>query len=200
MKPLILLILLALINPSSQNDTAWVLAKEKNAIQVYTRAYTNSEIQEFKAITQTSKGIQLIENLIEDVEAYPDWKENIGDAKILEQLDQNNLIVWYVVKAPWPFTNRDMVAHMTKSVNEKGVITYSITNSSDYIKEKEDMIRIKEAEGNWQLTPMPNGEVKISYQFYADPAGSLPEWVINMFIVDAPFQMFESLLQQISDT
>ena len=198
LKSLILLIVFLFSYPEGPTDSNWVLEKSKNDIKVYTRSYANSEIQEFKAISLTTRSLGLLENLINNVEDYPEWQLNISSANILKQLDKNDLYVWYVIKLPWPFTNRDMIAHMTKSVSEGGIITYHITNAPDYIKEKENLIRIKNAEGKWRFTPMPNGEIEIYYQFYADPGGNLPEWVINMFIVDAPYQTFLNLHQRIS--
>ena len=202
MKTLLLFTFLVFNFPNSYNgpkEAEWDLAKQKNNIKIYTRTYENSAIQEFKAITFTSNPIASLEKTIENVEGYTNWQLSIGEVKILKRLENNDLYVWYSIKLPWPFTDRDMITMMHKSVNEDGVITYKITNAPDYIAVKEDLIRIREAEGKWQLTPMPNGEVKIHYQFYAHPAGNLPEWVINLFIVDAPYQSLTNLLAQISD-
>lgn len=181
------------------NPDSWELAKHKNEIQIYTRAYENSEIQEFKALMRTSKSIHLLEDLIEDVEEFPNWQLNIASVKILKRLENSEKYVWFVIETPWPFSDRDMVVNLRKSVNEQGVITFNIINVPDYLEEKEDLIRMREADGKWVFTPLPNGQTEVLYQFYADPAGNLPEWVINMFIVDTPYQTFINVRHKIGE-
>jgi hypothetical protein len=38
--------------------------------------------------------------------------------------------------------------------------------------------------------------VEVTYEVHADPGGNLPAWVINMFLVDTPFNDLKNLQKQ----
>ena len=200
MKVLIIIILLIFSHQNKENaldNSIWELAKNKNEIKIYTRQAEGSAIQEFKAITNITAKMKSLESLIDKVSEYPDWQVNVASAKILKQVNLNEQSIYYTSDIPWPFMDRDIVVNTHKTINKKGIVTYSISSSPDYIKEKEDFVRIRNAKGKWQFTPKEDGKIEVIYQFYADPAGSLPNWIINLFIVGGPYETFINLKAKI---
>ena len=63
----------------------------------------------------------------------------------------------------------------------------------DYIPEKKNYIRLKEAEGFWQIKEIEENKISLIYQYYGEPGGSLPAWLVNMFIVDGPMDTLTNL-------
>ena len=176
----------------------WELSKDKDGIKVYTRQHEGSRIKEFKAVTTVTAKMKSLESLIDIVSAYPDWQANITSAKILKQVNQNEQYIYYTSDVPWPVADRDIVVQSLKTVSEKGMVVYKIISSPDYIEEKEDFLRIRDAKGIWQFVPKDGGKIEVTYQFYGDPAGSLPTRLINMFIVDGPYDTFINLKINVS--
>ena len=171
----------------------WELSKDKNGIKVYTRQYEGSKIKEFKALTTVRSKMGALESLIDKVSEYPDWQANVSSAKLLDQVNQNEQYIYTTTNVPWPATDRDIVLHSEKTVSEEGVVTYNIVSSPSYIEADEDFLRITDAEGVWQFIPNEKGEIEVVHQFYGDPGGSLPNWIINMFIVDGPYDTLTNL-------
>jgi START domain len=58
---------------------------------------------------------------------------------------------------------------------------------------KSGVVRIANSKGKWVLSPVNKGRVKIVYTLHADPGGSLPAWLINMFVTKGPSQSFRKL-------
>jgi hypothetical protein len=168
-------------------STEWILAKDINNVKVFTRQSEESKIKEFKAITTVTANMRALETLIENVESYPNWQANIATAKILKQADKATKYIYYTTEVPWPIANRDVVICSEKVQSINGTIAYNLSSKWDYIEEQKDFTRMKIVKGIWQLTPQGNNKIEVIYQFYGDPAGTIPGWIINVFIVDGPY-------------
>ena len=62
--------------------------------------------------------------------------------------------------------------------------------------EQKGMIRMIKAEGSWKVEEVAENKIEMEYIFVGDPAGSIPTWVINMFIVDGPLTSISNLLER----
>jgi len=93
--------------------------------------------------------------------------------------------VYNTIDLPWPTTDRDGVSKMT-IVHSKNTITIKMTAINGVKAENDDYVRIKKSYGFWKLTT-EGDKTKVHFQYFANPSGSIPDWIINMFIVDNPF-------------
>jgi len=174
----------------------WKLAKDKNEIKIYTRERAGSDIKEFKAITMTTANMEQLESHMLKVVEYPAWQANVTSSNILEQISPTEMYIYYTSDLPWPVGDRDVIAHCVRTADEKGSVTYTLYGTPDFIPMTEEFIRIPESLGSWQFIPESDGIVKIIYRFYGDPAGSLPAWVINLYIVDGPYETLMKLKER----
>jgi START domain len=181
----------------TDSSNEWKLEKSENNINIYTRKHQDSDIKEFKAVMVANADLAVLENIIENVIDYPNWQSNVSSAKILKQINKTEQYIYYTTDLPWPVSARDIVIHSKKVVDDNGKITFQLTGKSEYIAAKDDFIRIKEAKGMWQLTPLQKNKIEVLYQFHADPAGNIPNSVINMFIIDGPYNSFVNLKKKV---
>jgi regulatory protein YycH of two-component signal transduction system YycFG len=137
--------------------------------------------------------VHLIEKQLDNVNDYPNWQDNCDYAKVIEQQSPNVQYERYYTDTPWPITDRDLVMKMVKEKNKNGSIKYIRTNAPDKFPLDKDFMRIQEAGGEWLLEPLSEHQSKLTYQFYADPGGSLPAWLVNSFIVQGPYNTFSNL-------
>ena len=195
---IISLLVISAFTPAGRlTTTEWKLAKDKDNIKVFTRQSEGSKIKEFKTIITVTATMQALVNLIENANSYPNWQANIGTAKILKQANEATQYIYYTTDVPWPVTNRDAVLCSEKVTGTNGTIIYNLLSKPDYVEEKKDFIRIKNAKGMWRLTPKENNKIEVIYQFYGDPAGAIPGWLINMFIVDGPYTTMLNLKKKV---
>lgn len=181
----------------SQQSEGWKLEKDKNGIKVYTRKAANSSIMEFRASATVAATMEQLEALIENVKGYPVWQTSISTATLLKQQNKEERYIYYTTDVPWPATDRDIVLHSKKNKSASGVVTYNLNSTPDFISEKGDFLRIKKAEGLWQFTPLKDNKINVTFQFYADPGGNIPDWIINMFIVDGPYDSLINLKKKV---
>ena len=184
------LCLVLAFNAYSEED--WVLEKNENGIKVYTRSTEGTDIKEFKAITTVPASVAVLDKVISDFEGYPDWQENVTTARILKKISENQSIMHYSMDLPWPADDRDIVLKNTRTKLKNGGLKYTLECMPDYIDDILDYVRITKAFGFWKFWPTKDG-TKIIYQFMADPGGSLPDFIINMFIVSEPFDSLSYL-------
>ncbi len=196
MKPIYILILI--ISLAGLQNTQWKLAKNNKGIKVYTREYPNSDIKEFKAETVIKTDIKKLTALLNDVPKLNTWMENVLKAEVIKT-EKNKRYIRFIIDFPWPFSDRDLVMVETKTISSDGTITYTDKNAPNAYPEQEDFVRMQKAEGKWILIPQKNGYVKVIYKFYGDPAGSIPNWLVNLFIVDGPYNTLLNMRKKVSE-
>ena len=191
------------IEESFSNNTItvsdWELAKNKDGIKVHTRQSAGSKIKEFKAVTTVSCEMKSLEDIIDKVEDYSSWQKNIATSKVLMEEDTNKSFVYLTTKMPMLISNRDVVLYSVKSLDTQGVLTYALKSSSSYGNKKEGFIRMTSVRGKWQFTPKQGGKIEVVNQFYGNPEGDLPTWLINAFIVDGPYETLANLKGLVND-
>ncbi len=188
MKFLLFLSLLTQFAITNAQDQ-WALAKDKDRIQIFTRKLDHQKVKEFKAITYTSKTVDELERILDDVQHYPNWVYSVSKGKLIDKKG-NNRTLYYSLDLPWPVSDRDLVIQSIKT-KDNG-LRYDMTAIQGKIDEKSGFVRMVNAYGSWQFIPEKD-KVKIVYQFYGDPAGSIPAWMINMMLVDGPFETLMKL-------
>ena len=60
------------------------------------------------------------------------------------------------------------------------------------------MIRVVNFSGFWLLEKTKSG-VRVTQQMYGDPGGSLPVFIVNSMLVNAPFNTFKRLKEQLNN-
>ena len=54
-------------------------------------------------------------------------------------------------------------------------------------------ILVTECGGFWKIKDLKNGKLVIAHQFYADPGGVVPAWIINKRTIDSPIKTIKTL-------
>jgi len=178
---------------AAQKD--WELAKEKDGIQVFTRTPEGSQVREFKANTVVNADVKSLENVMFDVDSYVDWQSNTSESMKFEVVSDTEEYLYIVTDVPWPMKDRDLVLHSLKQRSPDGKVSITLLSAPEKLATTTKAIRMAEAAGKWVFTPLGDGKTEIFYTFYGDPAGSIPNWVINMFIVDGPYKTLTNLKQ-----
>ncbi|MCX6248016.1 MAG: hypothetical protein NTW10_09800 [Bacteroidetes bacterium] len=88
------------------------------------------------------------------------------------------------------FTDRDLCVDVTVTIDtETGVHRITAVPLPGVIPERQEMIRIKEYRQTWTIKPVSKEMSHVELEGYLDPAGSIPDWITNMLIVDSPVKV-----------
>lgn len=180
----------------SAHSISWKLEKNKDGVKVYTRSSEGTEVLEFKALATVKAPRLRVAEVIARITDYPNWFPDCAEARVLESISSTQRKVYYRLDLPWPTSDRDAAMLLRVDVDEdkhQTTIFFSKTSGADVV---DGVVRMPAADGFWKLTS--NGSyTDLHYQFLADPGGSLPAWVINMFIVDGPYDAIMALKKKL---
>jgi len=171
----------------------WKLVKDKNDIKVYTRATEDSKIKSYKGEAFLKADINDVLEILTDVGNSTEWIYQCIECRIINKESDTALVYYSVFDTPWPFQDRDVVLHLiVKQDYEHDSIILEYTGLDGYVEEYKKRVRIPEYYEVTTLTKVSNDLVKMTMEGYTDPGGSLPAWLINMFLSDGPY---ESILE-----
>ena len=183
---------------SSYSQSDWKLEKDASGIQVYTRIVSVSSIKEYKAITLMKTSLKSLVNKIIDGEHLKDWNYKTTKSRLLEKKSDNEYLVYMYNDLPWPAKNRDHVSELKVDVISNSLTKICIKSVPEKLTEKRGVIRVVNFSGFWLLEKTKLG-VKVTQQMHGDPGGSLPTFIINSMLINAPFNTFKLLREQLDN-
>jgi len=179
---------------AQDSNDGWKLSKSKDGIKVYTRIPEGSKFKEYLAETTVQASPEQLVKVLKDVDHYTDWMAHIKSARLIKEDGKDEFYVYSEISVPWPFNNRDEVTKTVVSKDESsGTYNIFIVMIPDMLPENKGVVRMPEGKGKWVIEPVKDGMTQIVNQFIGDPGGSIPSWVVNMFIVDGPYKTLEGL-------
>jgi len=171
----------------------WKLIKDKDSIQVYTRANTVSSFKEFKGMMQIEAEVNQFLAVLYDVEGLSDWAYNIKESKLIDRPDNMSQTYYAVAKAPWPYKDRDGIYLNQISWNkESKVLLVAIEMLEQDLDMSDDYVRM-DGYGYWQIKAISDSKLEVIFQMQVDPGGSIKAWMANMFVTDSPYETLNGL-------
>lgn len=172
----------------------WNFSKEKDGIRLFTGQYPGEKIKSYRGITVINADPQRVFSVLEDVYHTDWWDKNISLIRVLSYEKTKSARYYLVYDLPWPVTDRDLCVDVS-------VVFNTLTNSGMIIArpsegcmpKNSDKVRITAYRQSWEVKPADNGKTYVVLEGFVDPAGSVPDWLSNMLIVDAPYKIIRDL-------
>lgn len=181
-----------------QVDDGWVLKKDKNDIQIFIKSEEGSNVLCYKILTTINAPVSNIKALLHDIKSYPDWTPSLKTAEILAQLSKDEMYYYVDVDAPWPISNRDNIIHYQQHEDQiSKTVEISLTGVPNYISKVSGVVRVTQSKGMWKLTPKDKDKTEVISIHSSNPSGSLPMWVVKIFIVNNIYNLFINLKEEI---
>ncbi len=176
----------------------WSLEKDKDDIRVFSKQPEHSKFKEVKVECVIYGTISELIAVIFDIENHVHWVYNTKSAHIIKRISDSELYFYTEISTPWPFRNRDAIAHI-KTFRDSLTNKIWVESNSvpDYIPQKEELVRIPRSKVIWTISSLDKHAVEVTYYMEADPGGSIPPWLINMFVSKGPFESFTKLKERI---
>ena len=176
---------------------SWDFAKEKDGIKLYTRKVPGKSIKSYKGVCVIHAPAEKIFTMLEDVNHTDWWDKNLSQIKVL-LYEKNKRAQYYLVyDLPWPVTDRDLCVEAITTIDPvAGVSIITANPIPGFIPENKEMIRIREYHQTWTVKPVSKESAYVELEGYADPSGSIPDWLANMLIVDSPYKVISNVKQR----
>ena len=173
---------------------SWDFIKEKDGIKIYTRNDTGKTLKSYKGITDIHAPAEKVFSLLEDVNHTEWWDKNLTQIKVLRYEKCRKAQYYLVYDLPWPVTDRDLCVDVTVTTDTAtGVSRITAVPLAGAIPARQDMIRILEYRQVWTIIPAGRELTHVILEGFVDPAGSIPDWVSNMLIVESPFKVISGV-------
>jgi hypothetical protein len=189
----LLLGIAALLAVSGAQAAQWRLVKDEAGIQVYSQQIPGSSFQAFRGVTRIRVDMPRLLALQDDISAACAWIHACSEQKLLKHEGD---LSWAYSRfhTPWPVQPRDSILQVTTTRDADGRVTRTLHGVADYLPLQQGFVRVSKVEGFWSLTPR-EGEIEVIYEVHSEPGGSVPAWLANSFVVDAPFNTLQGLRQ-----
>jgi hypothetical protein len=195
-KRIYLFLTILLLLPCTSSAQNWKFVKEKEGVKLFTRQEAGKNLKFVKGVAEINKPADKVFALIEDVNHTEWWDKNLTQIKVLLYKKNKRAQYYLVYKMPWPFKDRDLSANVTTTVNpvsgECRTIAVPLTG---VCAERKNMTRIKDYRQVWTVTPVGNNRAQVELEFYVDPAEELPNWLLNMVLIDSPIHSINTIRQ-----
>lgn len=170
------------------------LSLDKNNVKVWTYKDPNNSVLSYKSETIFDYPIEKAVALVLDVEHAPNWAPNITKVQLLNRDDHHgDFTIYMILHFPFPLKDRDMVVRgkIIKDINGNIVIKNKAITQG--VALKSEYVRMTKYEGDWTFQKLGANRVKVTNSGYADPEGSVPASVANMFVEQMPYQMLQKM-------
>ncbi len=195
-----LLVVCAVALDGSARAEEWARAKSDDGVEVWTRPAPGFGMKEFRAAMHVRTTLGSLVALMEDVPAYPRWFADCKEARVLKSQGVRDRHVYFLNGAPFPVRDRDMVTHfLVHQDPDTRVVIMRLRGEPELIAPTSGRVRVPRLEGAWTFTPLGDGIVQVEYQVLSDPGGSLPGWVANMTVADAPWKTLRAMRRMLDD-
>ena len=170
----------------------WKLEKEDDGVKVFLSPVAGSKYKAYRGVVDIKADVAKINALQEDVAGSCKWIHACAEMRLLKT-EGDNSWTYSKIDMPWPVTGRDVVIHVTTEKTADGGLIRHLKAEPSYIPEEKGEIRVPKLIGEWKLVPKGAGVTEVTYQVQTEPGGSIPSWLANSFVVDAPMNTLKGL-------
>jgi len=195
---LTIIVLLCLLSMHANGQGDWKLKRNEEGIKVFTASSDQSEFKSIKVECTVNARLSQLVALLLDVDEQHNWVYGSQSSRLVKKPAANEIIFYAEVSVPWPCANRDYIAHITVSQKSPLLVTIDSHGEPDMLPRVDGKVRVKTSIAHWDVISLGNGQLKIIYTVQFDPSGSVPAWLVNMFLTKGPFQTFQKLRTEVS--
>lgn len=175
-----------------------VLKKEKDGIRIYSCPVATSDLLAIQVMFNVTTTMEKYVSMVINIDNYKLWRHSEMNHKLLKQISDHELIYYTQIKAPFPVSDRDLVAHIVIGMDSvTQVLTITTEAMPDYLPQEKDFVRIPKSKSVMKLTPLKDGKLQADCFIETDPGGQIPTWVINAVSASTPYETFKKLIQQL---
>jgi hypothetical protein len=172
----------------------WKLSKDRDGIRVYESEVKNSNFKSIKVECVLEGTYDKLMAILNDVSRHKEWIYHSKTSNILKRNSTTDFYYYTQTSMPWPMTDRDAVVHLTMNRDSLNrFLKVTGTGVPNFVPEKSGKVRVPRSSITWYVTMPSSTTVSIMYIFDADPGGSMPAWLVNMFADKGPYESFKKL-------
>ncbi|MCG8317007.1 MAG: START domain-containing protein [Pseudomonadales bacterium] len=171
---------------------SWRSVVDENDLTIFVAAVPGSSVQAFRAVAKIKAPHLEVASAITDVPSFEEWVYGARHAVTLK-VEGNKQWCYYENEIPWPYENRDVVFIQDVVIHSDKELSIIMSSDSEFIENKENLTRVPKLSGAWHLLETTEQSTQLTYELFLHPGGSLPAWIVNMMLAEAPKNTLSNL-------
>ncbi len=196
--PAIIILISMLYVAPALAATKWQLRKDEEGIKVYSASTETSEFKMIKVECIVEATPAILVAILKDIDKKHEWVYSSKESEVLQINNPNDFVMYSQVSVPWPFLDRDYIAHLVFKQVSPGFMTVDVYSEPDKVPARNGIVRVKNHSAHWDVYTIDATKIKVVYTVTFDPGGAVPAWLSNLFVVKAPFETFQTLRNKVT--
>jgi hypothetical protein len=185
--------------PAQAQSGEWELKKNSSGIRIYAQSRPGSDIKALKAEFELQGNVAQLARFLSDISRQKDWVYSTVSSRLVRRTGDHSLIYYSEKHMPWPLSNRDVVIEMKWALDTvAGTLEVHARSIGGHVSEKKGIVRVPSSTVSWKVQTVGPNMLGVEYLAQADPGGTIPAWVINMFLTKGPYETFVKLREQLA--
>ena len=161
-------------------------------VSTWRRSIPGADVKQFRGEMIMEESLLDILLTIDTPEDLHEWVYFCVDSQVVEPHYS-----YMQYRGIWPVKGRYVTVE-SKSWEEDGVIYIRSRNNDDIDPQKKNLVKIKELNNLFEITPIHEGLTKVRFTAFVDLAGSLPKWFTNATSSRAPSVTLKGLRDKLA--
>lgn len=178
----------------------WEEISSEDGIVVHRREVPGSDLVAFKGETVIQAPIAKVANVLIDTSRKLEWVAKIVEAKNVRETSDFERVEYNHTATPWPLKDRDFVFEAKAEFDlPKKQVAFRMKSVEDPLMPEKNCVRGELKNSVYLLTSLNEGKsTKVYVEIQADPKGSIPKWIVNLFQKSWPRITLEGIRKQVA--
>jgi hypothetical protein len=178
------------------DEPAWEKLSDDDGIEVFRREVPGSPVVAFRGNGIVKAPIVKVASIIADPSRSKEWIDHLEDNRVVRRISPTEWIEYSHVGTPIVMKDRDFVSKVTISGNAGDhTFLHELKAVDDAEVPETSYVRGKLIHSRFFLRAVDGG-TWVECEVLADPMGSVPKWVVNLFQKGWARNTIESLRKQ----
>lgn len=180
----------------------WQVIAERDGIVVSRKAVPGRAFPQLRAVGEVAGTPYEILAVLLDVPAHVKWLPDCIESRTLRRIDPWRYVIYTRTDAPWPVSDREAVIENEVIFLEppaKLKVTFEALPAPELARAR-GTVRMKTVNGYYLVEAIDARRSLVQYELDADPAGTLPAWLVSYQSTRNPLQTLTGLRARLQVT
>ena len=202
----ILLLILSYGFSYAQDDWNKQMSKDKK-VEVWSKikkekneAGNSEQIVEYISTTTANASIADCISVMKNIDLHKEFYEDTELSEKIEDISENEWLIYYYMDAPWPLPNSDVVIQMKFHENkEEGTAIFEGFAAPNLYEDK-DVRRMTFNDISYTFKKIDEEHVSIRIHSIFSPVVNVPDWMVNSWFPKGPAEISASIVKLIEES
>lgn len=168
----------------------WKLILNKKGIKVYTRPAEGCPLDQFMGVAVIDAPLETCAMVLRDADNQVKWMGDCLKSHTLKKISNDHFIVYNVLHATWPLSNRDLQID-TVFIDDfaKGIVTVKMKAHIEPIQPvSKKYVRITDMKATCIMKRIEGNKTRVTYINRVNPMAPVPSGIANMIVKKNPYK------------